>query len=341
MKIDILKRINRALSPNKVDFSAIDSEINALKKKLEETVNIQTVDDVKFQLAKFKKNIDLTPLREEIEKIGQIFTEKSKELQSQINEKSKELETAKKAIVENETGGSGKITLLTREIRTLRTDLNQLEVVHEADLTSLNQSIAEVREIEGRVNETINKLSEGLNIYTTKKETQAIVKEIQEKIDELRRDILKRVGNIGGSMNRQIFVGGNDPLTKYADINLKAGSNVTITYANNNTTKKAEITISSTGGSGTTRSINSIAVDTNAGDTAGTDYVYLVTGTTILTLPTAVGNENLYTVKNVGVGIVTIATTGGETIDNEANVVMPVRYTSVDLISDSLNWNVT
>jgi len=46
-------------------------------------------------------------------------------------------------------------------------------------------------------------------------------------------------------MNRQMFIGGVDPLTKYTDMNLKAGPNCTITYANNNATGKVDVTISS------------------------------------------------------------------------------------------------
>lgn len=149
-------------------------------------------------------------------------------------------------------------------------------------------------------------------------------------------------GGGGGNANRNIAIGGNGSvLSRYTDINLKPGSNVTITYANNNTTKYTDVTIAATGGGGTTRSINNISTSQTAGDTAGTDYVYLCTGTLTLTLPTAVGNENLYTVKNVGTGVVTIDTTGGETIDGNLTIVMPVQFTSVDIISDSVNWNIT
>lgn len=46
------------------------------------------------------------------------------------------------------------------------------------------------------------------------------------------------------------------------------------------------------GATGLIRLIVSIAVDTTAGNTVATDYVYLVSGTTTLTLPTAVANLN-------------------------------------------------
>jgi len=83
------------------------------------------------------------------------------------------------------------------------------------------------------------------------------------------------------------------------------------------------------------RSLQSISSNTTAGNAALTDYIYLVSGTTTLTLPTAVGNTNRYTVKNVGVNAVTI--TG--TIDDSASITIQSNV-SVDLISDGTNWRV-
>ena len=88
------------------------------------------------------------------------------------------------------------------------------------------------------------------------------------------------------------------------------------------------------------RSISSISTPTTAGSAAATDYVYFVSGTTTLTLPTAVGNTNLYTVKNTGVATVTIATTSAQTIDGSSSASLPVANTSLDLISDGSNWRI-
>lgn len=92
--------------------------------------------------------------------------------------------------------------------------------------------------------------------------------------------------------------------------------------------------------SGITRSVNSISTPTTLASAPSVDYVYLVSGTTTVTLPTAVGNTNLYSIKNVGTGTVTIATTSSETIDGSITAQLIVRYVSVDLISDGSNWNV-
>lgn len=177
-------------------------------------------------------------------------------------------------------------------------------------------------------------------------ETKQSSQDLSISLEELRKELNNRINNMphGGNMNRSILVGGDkDTLSKFTDINLKAGAGTTISYSANQTTQYTDITITATGaGAGITRSVNSISSDTAAGATASVDYVYIVTGTTTLTLPTAVGNTNLYTVKNTGSGVVSIATTGGQTIDGAASPLQLVtQYTSVDLISNGSNWDIT
>lgn len=169
--------------------------------------------------------------------------------------------------------------------------------------------------------------------------------EVWKELEDLRKLILSRpVG--GGGAYRNIAVQGNTSvLSRYNDLNIKAGANVTLTYLNNNTTKFTDLTISAIGGGGgggLSRSINSISTSQTAGSTSATDYVYLCTGTITLTMPDATaGNTNLYTIKNVGSGTVTINTTSSQTIDGSLTITLPVQYTSVDLESDTANWNVT
>jgi len=92
-----------------------------------------------------------------------------------------------------------------------------------------------------------------------------------------------------------------------------------------------------TPGGGITRSISSIAINTTAGATAITDYVYKCTATLTLTLPTAVGNTNLYTIKNTG-GTTTIDCNGAQTIDGSTTATLSVANTSLTLVSDNTNW---
>jgi len=69
------------------------------------------------------------------------------------------------------------------------------------------------------------------------------------------------------------------------------------------------------------------------------DYLIDVTGNTItVTLPTAVliGGKN-YVIKNIGSGVVTVATTSGQTID-EASTKSLKNNDSIEVISDGSNW---
>lgn len=92
------------------------------------------------------------------------------------------------------------------------------------------------------------------------------------------------------------------------------------------------------GGSGITRSIVSTSGNVTAGTTASTDYVYIISGAHTVTLPTAVGNTNKYTLKNAHSSPVTLAFTSGQTADG-AGITLGVNE-SVDLISDNTNWRI-
>jgi len=94
-------------------------------------------------------------------------------------------------------------------------------------------------------------------------------------------------------------------------------------------------------GTGIARSVNSVSTNTNAGSGANVDYVYLVSGTTTITLPTAVGNTNRYTIKRSGTGVVSIATTSSQTVDGSSSpITINVQYVSIDLISNGTNWEI-
>lgn len=94
------------------------------------------------------------------------------------------------------------------------------------------------------------------------------------------------------------------------------------------------------GGGGIARTITAVSTNTSAGATANTDYVYLCSNTMTITLPTAVGNTNRYTIKNVGAGVITIATTSSQTIDGALTAEIHFTNNSVDLISTGSNWKI-
>jgi hypothetical protein len=88
------------------------------------------------------------------------------------------------------------------------------------------------------------------------------------------------------------------------------------------------------------KSINSISINTNAGSNQSTDYIYFASNTITITLPTAISNTNSYVIKNVGTGTITINTTSSQTIDGSLTALIKVQYLSLTLISDGANWNI-
>lgn len=307
--------------------SLIQEEIANITAKVKDNPTIKTLQRFNLELARLKKGFDLQPVIASI-----------KELQLGI-------EQNQNSLLEDFKG----------KLQDVKNSIPKLpEPLKAFDPSSIIKNIESLRS-EFLAKEDFNPqfLKEELSNFKTQLQTivennietdKKTIKEIEAKIAALRLEFLNRLASHGGgNMNRQVMFNGVDRLTKYTDINWKPGTNVSFTIANNNTTKQVDITINATGGSGSgiTRVITNISGDTTADAAATTDYVYLSSGTLTLTLPTAVGNTNLYTIKNVGAGVVTIATTGGETIDGDSTVIMPVQFTSVDIISNTMAWAIT
>jgi hypothetical protein len=117
-------------------------------------------------------------------------------------------------------------------------------------------------------------------------------------------------------------------------VGISAGSGITITQSG------TTFTIASTAsGGGISRSIYNVTGATTAGSAANTDYVYNGTsGPYAITMPTAVSNTNRYTVKNSGVGAISIYTTSSQTIDGVTFYNLSKQYSAIDLLSDGSNW---
>jgi hypothetical protein len=78
---------------------------------------------------------------------------------------------------------------------------------------------------------------------------------------------------------------------------------------------------------------------TSADSLVATDDFVAVTGTTTITLPTAVGiTGTVYTIKNTGTAIVTIDADGTETIDGALTYVIRTTNSGVQIISNGANW---
>ena len=150
------------------------------------------------------------------------------------------------------------------------------------------------------------------------------------------------VGGSGGSDVTSLVTTKGDILVATAASTLArlgVGTNTQVLTADSTTATGLKWATPSAGGSGITRSISSISTNTTAGATALTDYVYIITASCTLTLPTAVSNTNRYSVKNTHTANITIATTSSQTIDGTTTISI-AKDSAVDIISDGTNWRI-
>ena len=96
-----------------------------------------------------------------------------------------------------------------------------------------------------------------------------------------------------------------------------------------------------TGGSGITRSTSVISVSSTLAAASATDYMIFTNVGIQVTLPTAISNTNLYTVKNMAASSVLVAAAAGQDIDGSNTVIMPTQYESLNFISNGSVWGVT
>lgn len=347
-----LLAIKNALAPDSTGqaFQSFGESIKKLENDLKENVHAATLEDVNSTLDKFKGKIDLKPLISGLEDLRTATEGQINALAEAVAQKTTELE---KLSQDSTSLSNSKTQDLADEISSLKEELAGLAKNSETDRNVLDSKISEIivrtQELsaasELKSKEDLNKLElviKNDRAEDTTARTKAI-DDLNTLINKVRIDLVSMINSRGGgSINRQMFIGGVDPLTKYTDVNFKAGTNVTLSYANNNTTKKVDITIAATGGQGSTRAVNSTAVSSTLGSAAGTDYVAICSAGVKMSLPAASGNTNLYTIKNTAASSVLVAPNGVDTVDGQSNIILATQYTSVDLISDGVsNWNIT
>lgn len=91
-------------------------------------------------------------------------------------------------------------------------------------------------------------------------------------------------------------------------------------------------------GGAITQTIIPIAVNTTGWAAANTNYIYTTTAGLVFTLPTAVGNTNLYTLKARVAGV-SFATTASQTVDGVTTGTL-VLDQALTVYSDNANWNI-
>lgn len=202
-----LQRLLKVLTPDNTlpDFSAFDAQINQLKTNLKDKVTVKTLEQVGMELEKFKSKLNLQPLLDSVTELKTSIKDKTQGLYNELDNKTTELSKADEIRAKN-----------------LKLDISALQVqIAFLDNEQKNLKIPDLTDLESRVSELTTELS--LLQGTLEQDEKQEVKDWQEIIDKLRKELMVRIGNIGGgSMNRHINFGGVDYLTRYTDINYKA-----------------------------------------------------------------------------------------------------------------------
>lgn len=339
--------------------SLLDEETKNFQTRLKDNPTVQFLDDFNSKLEKFKKDFNLEPIIAEIETIQKDigdfkFTanEAFEQSNSHANEKSKELTFLIKGVKDDLTGFTSKeIKVLLEKIVRLEDELSLQSDDSKQTGFSLKQTVTELENKLGEVFKTFDKNSvadnkHALTLQSSLEDKDTAIAVIKQEIEQLRKDFMSRLTNIGGgSINRQININSSVMSTRYTDINFQAFGGIAWSAVDDDTNKRvnvrASITAALGGGGGVARTVSVISVSSTLAAAASTDYAIFANVGITITLPTAISNTNLYTVKNEAVSSVLVATTAGETIDGSATVLLPTQYESLSFISNGSVWGVT
>ena len=297
MKKAKLSKLLKVLTPDPVDFSVLDQKIKELKEQLLEKVQVKTLDDVNSELEKFRKRINLDGLLEAVREIKDSIDSRFEQLTSDLNSKSQVLED-----LIAQSGSDSEVQALSIEVEALKANLSSLDNLRKDGLKDVSQSIESLSQGFTSSLKTISqKIETRLSVLEkpTKDELTSVKKELREEIEELRRITLEGLSHIGGSPNQRIRVGGTVMSDRYADINLVAGTGISLSAADDTTDKDVDITITATGDQSVT------LLDVSANSLTTPNSIYNLSAGIPVNFKSSDGNTILYldeTNERIGVG---------------------------------------
>lgn len=348
-KQEKIKKLLKGLSsPNETvikNLSQLDEEVANFTAKLKGAITAQTVAEISDEFKKIERRVK--PLSVAVQQLGKDLDAREGTLREQLMDAvgilRSDLKTSRGSVSEEIR------TATQRAIDRLMEEIAALDTANEGMGEEMKLHAQQVKEdllkVETKLEQSLLKLKQEVNSIEIpdEKKWEKKLDELQKRIEKIRSEVISRVVSTGGgNANRNILVASNpSTLGRYTDLNIKPGTNVTLTYTNNDNLKTTDLTIAATGGAGTSRSISTVSVSSVVADTASTDIVIIASDGIKLTMPTAVSNTNLYTIKNKAASSVMVAADGSETIDGDPNIILATQYTAVDLISDNSNWHIT
>lgn len=255
--LDRLNAIDTNSFPDATSLSEdlIKKEIADATSKVKDSATIKYLDVLNEKLDKFKIDFDLKPISESIDEFQSDLQSLKDEMSGEFGKNSAITESKIKNLTEDitvlesltDSKVEASFTLLDSKIVSNITDLKSLreQLIAENLVTKNKDSSLSVliSDIQNSTQELLDDSKKSSN------NIKKIKTDFEDKINKLRVEIFSKLASHGGgSMNRQISVNSSVMSTKYTDVNFIAGSNLTLTKTNNNTTKQVDITITASGG---------------------------------------------------------------------------------------------
>ena len=265
-----LRNLLDILSPDgtSVDFTAFDENVAKLKEGLKQKIEATTLGEMNRQLEKLKKSLDFAPLFKSIEEIEKTLDEKIKQTSILVNN---ELGNLRTSLQHGDSALSSTVSELRKELESLK--------VQSMEIATLRGRLNTIPDVRQSIETAVAKIQIAMeeDEKHDEKEMEDMMQKCKEEVNKLRTELMSRMNNLphGGNANRDIKIGGVSVLDLFTDINLKAGTNVTISYSKNQTTKYTDITFAATGGSGWT-------IETPTGTVDGVNTTFTVTATGIV-----------------------------------------------------------
>lgn len=274
-------RLDALTAPKAVSLTQqlISEELENLRADIGNRVSTRGIEKVQGDMASFQEKFKLEPVFEAISKADNDNKGKIDNLQKSFE---KQLNDFVKESTKNTKQHKEASSLSRKEI------LDQIAAIRfsfDDKLTPLLSRDAFLASEVDRLDQEIRRITLLFTSDTTATDAGATVKqaleqaleqtqELEKEIRDLEKRVTSRIssiGNHGDHANRNIAVGSNTSiLSRYTDINLIAGTNVTLTATPNNTTKYTDITITASGSGSST-----VYNDTVSGTIDGVNKVFV------------------------------------------------------------------
>lgn len=330
---ELLNRLNNleGLPTQEVgDFAdqIVSEKTKGFSDSLRNDATLQLLDTISKKLEQFKTDFNLSPIDEQLTALTAELETAKRDATSAITTQSKAFETALSAISRQidalETQSAiDTTTPLAAAIDTLRTQLGAIRVSRDSDNTFWQQKLSALSDtFTAKLSALANDTSTATLVAQTKTD-------LTDAQDKLRSEFIQKLSQQGGGQaNRNIKFSGSI-LTRYTDLNLLGAS-----FANNDTTKMADVTLG--GGGGGSGTVTSVSGTTNR--------ITVATGTTTPVIDISgsyVGQSSITTLGTITTGVwnstpVTSAY-GGNLFNIDSNTPLGTPLNNVYRIRHSFN----